>query len=130
MIIPRLNRCRAVVTGLALSLCLSLGLAHAHHSYVSKYNPKKQVTIAGTISSVSYTNPHVFFSVQTSGGSWRVETESIPKLRAKGLTKARLKAGRKVRVTGWRARSGGGAIGMRSISFIGGKSFTIRSSPR
>lgn len=102
----------------------------AHHSYVTKYDPKKPATISGVISSVSYTNPHIFFSVQTSAGTWRVETESIPKARARGLTEARLKTGRKVRVSGWRARSGGGALGMRSVSFFGGKTITMRRSPR
>jgi len=107
-----------------------LGSSQAHHSYVTKYDPKKPATISGVISSVSYTNPHIFFSVQTSGGTWRVETESIPKARARGLTPARLKTGRKVRVSGWRARSGGGSLGLRSISFVGGKSITMRRSPR
>jgi len=106
------------------------GSGYAHHSYVTKYDPKKPATISGVISSVSYSNPHIFFSVQTSGGTWRVETESIPKARARGLTPARLKSGRKVRVTGWRARSGGGSLGMRSVSFIGGKTITMRRSPR
>lgn len=103
---------------------------NAHHSYVTKYNPKKSVTIKGTISSVSYTNPHIFFSVQTSGGTWRVETESIPKARARGLTAARLSAGKQVRVTGWVARSGGGQLGLRTISIVGGPTITMRSTAR
>lgn len=107
-----------------------LGTSDAHHSYVTKYNPKKPVTISGVITSVSYKNPHIFFSVQTSGGTWRVETESIPKARSRGLTAARLKSGRKVRVSGWRARSGGASLGMRLISFVGGKTIMMRRSPR
>lgn len=119
-----------VLAALTFVVSALLEPGQAHHSYVTKYNPKKPVTISGVIASVSYTNPHIFFSVQTSGGTWRVETESILKARAKGLTRARLKEGRKVRVSGWRSRSGGGALGMRSISFIGGKTITIRHSPR
>lgn len=118
---------------IALALCLaSLGHSgHAHHSYVTKYDPKKSATIKGVVASVSYTNPHIFFSVQTSGGTWRVETESIPKARARGLTPALLKSGAKVRVSGWRARSGGGALGMRSVTFLGkGRTITMRRTPR
>lgn len=103
--------------------------ADAHHSYIGKYDPKKPVTIAGTISSVSYTNPHIFFSVTTSGGSWTVETESIQKASARGLTQSVLATGKKARVSGWRARSGQAAIGMRSIT-INGRTITMRSSPR
>ncbi|MCH9764512.1 MAG: hypothetical protein K0U34_00765 [Alphaproteobacteria bacterium] len=126
------SRIFAVLAALLISMgtLLAPPLVQAHHSYVTKYNPKKPITIAGTISSVSYVNPHIFFSVQTSSGSWRVETESILKARARGLTKSLLTVGKKVRVSGWRARSGGGALGMRSISFVGGKTVTMRSSPR
>lgn len=102
----------------------------AHHSYVTKYNPKKPITISGVIVSVSYINPHIMFSVQTSAGTWRVETESILKARAKGLTKSLLATGKKVRVTGWRARNGSASLGMRVISFAGGKTITMRNSPR
>ena len=102
---------------------------NAHHSYVGKYDPKKSITISGTVSSVSYTNPHIFFSVTTSGGTWRVETESIQKARARGLTENLLATGKKARVTGWRARSGEAAIGMRTIT-IGGKSITMRNTAR
>lgn len=118
-------------------ITLALGgltLAHkseAHHSYVTKYDPKKTATIQGVITSVSYSNPHIFFSVQTSGGTWRVETEGIPKARARGLTPALLKSGAKVRVSGWRARSGGGALGMRSVTFLGkGRTITMRRTAR
>lgn len=124
---------RSSIAGLGIFAAIGFayfGISHAHHSYVTKYNPKKPATISGVISSVSYSNPHIFFSVQTSRGTWRVETEGIPKARAKGLTAARLKAGRKVRVSGWRARSGGGSLGMRSISFVGGKTITMRRTPR
>lgn len=123
----------SVATGVGSLAIISgalLGTSQAHHSYVTKYDPKKPVTISGVITSVSYSNPHIFFSVQTSGGTWQVETESIPKARARGLTPEQLKSGRKARVSGWRARSGGGSLGMRSISFIGGKTITMRRSPR
>ena len=120
----------SVATAALLCNFAVLTASHAHHSYVTKYNPKKPATISGVISSVSYSNPHIFFTVQTSGGTWRVETESIPKARARGLTPSVLKAGKKVRVSGWRARSGGGQLGMRSITFIGGKTITMRRSAR
>lgn len=120
----------AVAAVFVAAAVATVGPGQAHHSYVTKYDPKKPATISGVVSSVSYANPHIFFGVTTSGGTWRVETESIPKARAKGLTPALLKSGAKVRVSGWRARSGGGALGMRSITFIGKRTITMRRSPR
>ncbi len=109
--------------------------AQAHHSYVTKYDPAKKIRMRGTITSVSYFNPHIFFnvSVPNRGGGeseWRVETESIQMTRARGLTKAKLVEGRKVMLTGWRARSGGAEIGLSTIKFATSAWITIRSQPR
>ncbi len=98
----------------------------AHHTFVSKYDSTKLVTVSGTVGSVSYSNPHIFFDVS----GWTVETEGIPVASGKGLTKERLKVGAKVTVRGWKARDGSGAMGLHSISFSGGPSITMRGSAR
>ncbi len=107
----------------------------AHHTYVTKYDPKKKITISGVIASVRYYNPHIHFTVSVpnrSGGetNWRVETESIQITRARGLTKAKLKVGRMVTIRGWRARSGGAEIGLNAIRFGRGGWIRVKSSPR
>jgi hypothetical protein len=100
--------------------------AAAHHTFVTKYDSTKQVTVSGEVGSVSYSNPHIFFEV----AGWRVETESISVANAKGLTKERLIPGAKVKVTGWKARDGSQALGLHSISFAGGPSITMRGTAR
>ncbi len=54
---------------LATALILgATGITSAHHTYVTKYNPSKRVTISDVVTSVSFFNPHVFFSVQSAKG--------------------------------------------------------------
>lgn len=111
---------------------ISAGGVSAHHSYVSKYDAKKKIKISGVITSVSFANPHIFFTVQASGSgaSWTVETESIPKVQAKGITRARLVEGARVVVTGWPARSGAGELGLSTIRIGRRGAVTIRRRPR
>ncbi len=104
--------------------------APAHHTFVVKYDPAKLVTISGTITSVSYTNPHIHFDVSTGSATWTVETESISVARASGFTSAVLKEGAKVTVTGWRARDGSAAMGAQRVSIAGGPSATLRRTAR
>lgn len=126
---------RPAIVALIMAMAfITTGSALAHHSYVSQYDAKKRVTVQGVVQSVSYQNPHIFFDLTVadkSGGSttWRVETESIPKARAKGLTENVLREGVTAKIMGWPARDGSAAIGLGTIT-IGGKSMTIRSTPR
>jgi hypothetical protein len=104
--------------------------ADAHHTFVTKYDPTKLVTISGAVSSVSYVNPHIHFEVDAAGASWTVETESISVASARGLSQAILKQGAKVTVTGWRARDGSAAMGLHSIAFQGGGTIVLRRTAR
>ena len=109
--------------------------ALAHHTYVTKYDPKKKITISGVITSVNYYNPHIVFTLlaqNRSGGEteWRVETESIQITQGRGLTKSILKIGRRVTVTGWRARNGSAELGLSSLRPVRGKWIRIKTSPR
>lgn len=114
----------AIALGLAASALA--GPAIAHHTFVTKYDGSKIVSVSGVIDSVSYSNPHIFFSVS----GWSIETEGPAAAGAKGLTRERLKEGAKVTVRGWKARDGSSALGLHSITFSGGQSFTIRGSAR
>ncbi|MDX2259670.1 MAG: DUF6152 family protein [Hyphomicrobiaceae bacterium] len=105
------------------------GPSVAHHSFVTKYDGQRVVTLKGTIGAVSFTNPHIFFFISTANGTWRVETESIPKVAGKGLTEALLQDGAEATVTGWPARDGSAEVGLKSIT-IKGRTITIRTTAR
>jgi hypothetical protein len=102
----------------------------AHHTYVKKYDSAKKLTLSGTVENVRFSNPHIFFTLETAKGSWSIETESIAVAKAKGLTTAHLKSGAKATVTGWPARGGGAELGLATISFPGGPSVTMRGTAR
>ena len=131
-----LNRVLAASFALLISATLpALTVpAVAHHTYVTKYDPQKLVSLKGTIANVNYRNPHIFFEVSVanrdgSTTTWHVETESIAKAQAKGLTESRLRIGAPVVATGWMSRSGTSELGLKSIQ-IGSKTFNIRRTPR
>ncbi len=124
----------SLATVLFATLVSIANYATAHHTYVTKYDAKKLISLKGTISSVNYRNPHIFFDVTAanqdgSTTTWQVETESISKAQAKGLTETKLRLGASVRVTGWRARDGGAELGLKSIQ-IGSRDYNIRRTPR
>jgi len=121
---------RALLAFLVLALLALPHPAEAHHTFAIKYDGAKTVTVSGVVTSVSFTNPHIHFEVQAGGASWTVETESISAAKGKGLTASVLKEGAKVTVSGWRARNGSAAIGLRSITISGGPSITMRRTAR
>ena len=106
----------------------------AHHTYVTKYNSGKVITLHGVISSVDYRNPHIFFDLDVtykngSTATWHIETESIAKAQAKGLTQNALRQGAKAVVVGWPARDGSGQLGLKSIT-VGGRTYSIRRTAK
>lgn len=125
--------CLSLTAILALTP-LTIGTASAHHTYVTKYNPDKLVTLKGTVASVDFRNPHIFFQVAVTNRdgnttTWSIETEGISKVQAKGLTEAKLAPGTLLSATGWMARDGTAQMGLKSIR-IGSHTYTIRKTPR
>lgn len=124
---------RPALAAAALLSAFALPTA-AHHTFVTKYDPNKLVTVTGTVGNVAYANPHIFFDItgKTKAGSeatWRVETEGILAARGKGLTQTLLQDGAKATVTGWLARDNPGEIGLKSIS-VGGRAISMRNTAR
>jgi hypothetical protein len=115
---------------LAILIAVTATAALAHHTYVKKYDSAKKLTLSGTVENVRFSNPHIFFTLETAKGSWSIETESIAVAKAKGLTTTHLKSGAKATVTGWPARGGGAELGLATISFPGGPSVTMRGTAR
>jgi hypothetical protein len=120
------SRLAFVLSALIAVLALVEGPAAAHHTFVTKYDGSKLVTVSGTVGSVSYSNPHIFFTV----AGWSVETEGVAVATKRGLTRERLKEGVKVTVLGWKARDGSAALGLNSITFVGGPTIGMRGTAR
>lgn len=125
-----LRRILSVLTAFAVLAALPASFARAHHTFVTKYNGAKQTRISGTITSVSYQNPHIFFTLEAGGTSWRVETEGISVAQSNGMTREKLTEGAKVTITGWPSRDKTAAIGLASITFAKGGTITMRRTAR
>lgn len=104
--------------------------ALAHHSYVSKYDSNKVLTLSGTVKNVRFANPHIFFELEAGSTTWTVETESLPVAQAAGLTEKMLAEGTKVSITGWPDKEKAAEIGLKTITFPGGKTLTLRKTAR
>jgi hypothetical protein len=87
----------------------------AHHSY-AEYDQQKTTEIEGTLSNVSWQNPHVRFTVAVpaAAGStamtWEIESSGINNLQRMGAQVGHFKVGSRVKVAGWPSRRGPGRM--------------------
>jgi len=89
-----------MLTCLVLLAGLSTGAGplFAHHGRGATFDMKKQVTLKGTVSEVSWRNPHVviYLDVKDPGGnvvSWAFENSSVSTLARQGYSRNTLKVG-------------------------------------
>lgn len=85
------------------------GAATAHHSFASEFDASKKIKITGTVTKVSWKNPHTYFYVDAKGEdgkvhNWAMELGSPNVLMRRGWTRDSLKIGDTVTVEGARAR--------------------------
>jgi hypothetical protein len=87
----------------ALSILATTTLAH--HGW-SEYNEKTPLTVAGTITESSYSNPHGTIKLRaTVGGKvWDVVLAPVARMQTRGLTEAMVKPGTVVTVLGYQHR--------------------------
>jgi Family of unknown function (DUF6152) len=98
--------------GLALFLlCVSPSLAH--HSFSSEYNITAQIVLKGEITSIDWSNPHVFVTIAVRDSNsvlqeWHVEGGAVSFLKESGWTVEMLrqlvKSHETVVIAGYRAR--------------------------
>jgi Family of unknown function (DUF6152) len=94
--------------GVAASLLL-LGVAEAHHSASATYDPNAEITIEGTLVGIQLMNPHSFMTVQVAERSgsktrWTAEWLSYRGLETAGVTRATLRPGDRLMLSGLPAR--------------------------
>ena len=82
----------------------------AHHGQAG-YSVKEPVTVKGTVTDFTFTNPHCIVSFDVKDGKgevqkWQGELTSPNHLLRAGWNAHSLKPGDAVEVTGWRAKSG------------------------
>lgn len=125
-----------VVRGaLAAFLIAVLSLpALAHHSIAGQFDMTKTVRIAGVVSRVEWTNPHVylFLDSKDNKGStvWKLETLPVAMLRKAGIKKQMLMTGETVTMDVCPVRNGTEHLGfILNIQFPDGRRFQFSKDP-
>jgi hypothetical protein len=83
-----------IAAGLALGAASRAG---AHHSH-AMFDMAKELAITGTVTSVSYRNPHVFLYLDVKNdtgetASWSVEMSNISNMQSRGIYLSTFKPG-------------------------------------
>jgi hypothetical protein len=112
------------VVGIVSALFVSPRIS-AHHAFSSEFNPNKVLMINGTISEISWTNPHVAIKVTVkdpAGRSelWTVRGDSPVVLERNGLSRRTLIVGQPVAVCGYGAMRGQNEMSGEQVALANG----------
>ena len=97
---------------LLLLLCLSVAVPSiAHHSFAAVFDVSKPVEVSGTVTDVEWMNPHAWIHLDVEGDDAEVETWSFELgspngLIRRGWSRATIKPGDVISISGYRARDG------------------------
>jgi hypothetical protein len=121
----------AAVALAALTAVAVTGDAWAHHSQ-SQFEPEKTVSVEGTLTRLSWRNPHTLFLLNGKlvNGSdaeqeWAIEGPSPNQITRRGWGAAISKVGDKVTFTGRPRRDGKAELLLLSVTLADGKTITF-----
>jgi hypothetical protein len=102
----------------------------AHHSVRGTYDDSALLTIAGTVASIEWRNPHAVFVLETTdagdnAAAWSVEIGAPSALIKAGLNRDFLKQGDQVTLEIWAAKNGTMNAHARSITFADGRRIDV-----
>lgn len=109
----------------ALAVCALAAPLAAHHSFAAEYDGKQMITLTGTITSVEWTNPHIYIHIDVADQSgkvtnWSLEGYPPNTLKRTGFARSMLKNGDKVTITAYKSRDGSNTGAGREITFPDG----------
>lgn len=117
---------------LAAGLLATAPAAYAHHSQ-SQFEPELTVSVEGTLTKASWSNPHTLFILQgkkvgTSDAAqeWTIEGPTPRQLEAKGWGRAVSKAGDKLTFEGRPRRDGQPELLLLSVTLADGKTISFK----
>jgi hypothetical protein len=124
---------RQLLAGTALLVVVSVAPALAHHPFAAEYDWKKPVTVTGTVTKFDWGNPHAMLVLKGTDeagtdAEWTIELGSPGNLSRLGWSTHQLKAGDKVSVDGWLAKSGRKQLSGKAVRISGGRELAAASS--
>jgi hypothetical protein len=110
----------------AVAMLLATMRISAHHAFAAEYDENKLVTVSGTVSTFTWTNPHAWLYVDgkdESGkvASWGFEMGSPNGLARRGWIRTALKKGDQVTVEGYAAKHGNNIANARTVTMPDGR---------
>ena len=112
---------RTALLLLSAALLLGAGTAIAHHSFAAQYDSSKPVSLAGVVTKVEWTNPHVYIYIDATDAktkkvsNWGFEMGPPHMLQKSGWKRNSLKIGEVIEVDGWLARDGSNSGNARRV---------------
>jgi hypothetical protein len=103
---------RAAVLSLTASVLAAEPPAHAHHSFAAEYDASKPIKLAGKVTKIEWTNPHIFIYMDVTDEktgaveNWALELGSPNSLMRLGWKRDSLKVDDAITVDGTLAKDG------------------------
>jgi Family of unknown function (DUF6152) len=113
-----------------LLVVIASGLASApvvaHHSFAAEFDASKAIRITGTLTKVEWTNPHIYFYLDTKDDQgnpvrWTCESGAPGALSRRGFKRGDLKLGDTIVVDGYRAKNGANLVDARRVTLADGR---------
>ena len=105
-----------------LFCCLSFGVLH--HGWAN-YDQTKPFDGSGTITELTYENPHANIKLKTKDKTWTVILAPVSRMEARGVTSEMVKKGATVRVVAYPHKEIKDEMRAERI-FVGDKKFELR----
>jgi hypothetical protein len=115
------SRAAKSLLGIAALICTAT-VSQAHHSFAAQYDSNKPTSMAGVVTKVEWTNPHVYIYVDVTDAktqkvnNWGFEMGPPHMLQKAGWKRNSLKIGEEVAVDGWLARDGSNTANARRVT--------------
>lgn len=122
------TRWGSIVTAMAAIALITAARPVAHHSRGAHYDESRTITLKGTVTRVEWSNPHIFFHIDTASDSgnataWAVEFVGPNMLYRAGWRKDTVQPGDVVTFEAFPARNGSHTAYMQTIAFADGRVF-------
>jgi hypothetical protein len=126
-------RTALAIVGLRLCLAGSVVSLQAHHSFAAEFDANRPVAFRGTVTTLAWTNPHVWIQVDVkkpdgSVENWAVECSAPGALFRRGLTKQSLLPGIEILIDGYQAKDGTARARGRDVTFPDGRTLLLGGS--
>jgi len=115
-------------------LLLAAAPIFGHHSVAAEYDVNRQITYAGVVTRVEWSNPHIYFYVDVKDANqkvtnWAFEGSGPNTLARLGWLRDSLKVGDRVTVLAFPARDGASVASAREVLLANGKKVLAGTPP-